>query len=423
MFYIETYGCKINQYETQAIREAWQKNCCQETDSPEKADVIIINSCAITSRAERDSRNALYRNRKKAPFAKIIMTGCAAKLFNDFVPRKDGNPARPDLIIPQPDKNKLMTGPVPADTFTDTSYAISTFRRSRAVVKIQDGCTHCCAYCIVPSIRGKPKSREPMAILQECERLIQKHHGELVLSGINLNQYHHESLDFWALLLWLDHALARDHAGVVRLRISSIDPAQLDDRAIAILAQCQLVCPHLHLSLQHLSQTILKRMRRTGYSLDSILENLDKLHEIWPIFGIGADIITGFPGETEKDLDFLLEGIKRIGLTYGHVFPFSRRPGTLAYGFPQQIPKKEKDARSRLARGVITITQKEFWQKLMSLEQFQIALEETRPDRIEGYNEYYAHCILTERAAQPNRLQPAKPLAILEHGLLAEPLI
>lgn len=431
-FYFETYGCKVNQHESQSIREAWQKLGGSETALPEEADYICINSCAITSKAERDARNAIYRLRRQASRAKIILTGCGAQLFETFKPLRNANYAKPDLCLPQGAKNALLFGPEhvlsagrsPAKT---TLSPPAHFNRARAIVKVQDGCKQNCTYCIVPKIRTDLYSEAPEKILEECRFLADNGHAELVISGINLRQYGKDRVecgDFWNMLAWLDKELAVDYADKLRLRISSIEPSQLDDEALHTLASCRLVCPHLHLSLQHASGKILRQMGRGHYRAEHVLDFTGRLASYWPTFALGADLLVGFPGEDERDLEELLAFIEVSAISYAHVFPYSARPGTVAGARRDQIPQKQRQERAELVRSVIKAKRQAFWQENLRMRGMAIAAER-KPDaktgRIRGINEYYVPCYMKEDVPCDGLVE-VRPLQIIEEGLLVERL-
>lgn len=414
LFYIKTFGCKVNQCESQLLREAWQKKGGRETDLPWLADYILINSCAITSRAERNARNAVFRLKKCAPNAQIILCGCAAQFYHDFQPRKKANRALPDLCVPQKEKGTLLNGPLPMPI--EGRPLLGAYYRARPVIRLQDGCSQGCTYCIVPFTRGKPESREPGEILKECQGLARAGYGELVLSGINLRQYH-KGGDFWTLLAWLDQQLATEFRGRLRLRISSIDPAMLNERALSILERTSLVCPHLHLSLQHSSESVLRSMGRSHYTIEKVLEQCKQLAQLWPVFGLGADFITGFPQETEKDLNALLDAIERLPLTYAHVFPYSRRQGTVAASLPGQIIKREKERRAWLVRARIAEKQKRFLLEQGRLDEMWIVRDTGQGH---GVNEFYVPCLFREADAPSRGLLKAAPVGQCEEGLLVE---
>ncbi|WP_291440862.1 radical SAM protein [Desulfovibrio sp.] len=508
-FFLITFGCKVNQYETQSLREAWQGLGGVECSSPAEADVICVNSCAITAKGERDARNAVFRLRREAPDARLILTGCAARLFADYRPRPGATWAAPDLLVPQEHKDMLLQGPwgndlpgpdsfgqmagaaalatrpaqhektsplsgsvpllVPfhgveqinppkaeehasssmgtatsaATASSFPSFNISTFKRARPVLKVQDGCAHRCTYCIVPLTRGKPRSRPVEQVLAEARRLLESGHVEIMISGINLGQYGRDAQtgDFWSLLRTLDAALAPEFAGQARFRISSLEPGQLDARALDILRHCRMLCPHLHISLQHGSRNVLKKMGRGHYSPSMLEDAVKELSAHWPVMGLGADIIAGFPGETEEDVRELLELVARLPLGYAHVFPYSRRPGTAAERFEGQIPHALKLERAARVRQAVALKQREFLMAQMALPRMLLAADtsgsmrngsQTGGKKIKGVNEYYAACFLRPRQAPPTEdvasappragLLPVRPVELTDKGLIVEPL-
>lgn len=427
-FYIETFGCKINQYESQLIRESWRGKGGEETDAPENARFILVNSCAITAQGERDARNAVYRLKQLNPHGKIILTGCAAQFFDSFQPLKNGKFEKPDLIVPQSEKSALLAGPEdfsPANCAPAITGMLATYNRSRAVVKIQDGCSQYCAYCVVPFSRGKPRSRPREAIFAECENLLAAGHAELVLSGINLRQYGinmPQKYDFWNLLEDLIQELGKYYdQGSYRLRVSSIDPAMLGERSLAILAKYPEICPHLHLSLQHASPDVLRRMGRSHYNPQNILEQLENLKKFWPLAGLGADILVGFPGETEEDLRMLENFARQASFSYAHVFPFSPRPGAKAAQMPGQIPHAVKKERAAAVRKIIAKTRAEFMQQQAKLPVCHVILDR-HGKKGHAVNEYYCDCLVLDAPSQSTGIHKAAPLG-LEKGRLKVRLI
>lgn len=453
-FFIATFGCKVNQYESQSLREAWQKLGGVECDAPGEADVLCVNSCAITAKGERDARNAVFRLRREAPAARLILTGCAARLFADFRPRPGAVWAEPDLLVPQEDKSRLLRGPWPEESIPAfpaatafPPFQINAFRRARPVLKVQDGCAHRCTYCIVPLTRGKPRSRAPQEVLDEARRLLRAGYAELMLSGVNLRQYGRDVPgygDFWDLLRFLDENLAPEFAGRTRLRISSLEPSQLGGRGLETLTACRLLCPHLHISLQHASLAVLKRMGRGHYTAAMLEEAVAALTAHWPRMGLGADILVGFPGETDEDLRLLLELIERLPLSYAHVFPYSRRPGTAADAFAGHLPQAVKLKRAALTREAVARRHQRFLRDQLDLPGMLVAADASKhvPPEAEreapeigdgpgvwckGVNEFYAPCLFRAPAAgaagQPDALTgllAARPVRVTEKGLLVE---
>lgn len=417
-FFIATLGCKINQYESQALREAWREQGLTETGNPGDAGLVLVNSCAVTARAVRDLRQTVRRLHRLAPEAEIIVTGCAAALLADELAAMPGVSA----VVPQKDKPALRSPRAALDTGNHAPLSIRGFQRGRAVLKVQDGCSHRCTYCIVPLTRGPAVSRAPEEVLAEARRLLASGLRELVVSGVNLRQYQHEGRDFWDLLTFLDRELAPEWSGRARLRCSSLDPAQLDARGLDAIANCRLLCPHLHLSIQSGCATVLRRMGRAHYLPEHVLDSLAALRRHLPLMGLGADLLTGFPGESEEEFTATLEFCQALPLSYAHVFPYSRRPGTPAARLRGQVPKPLRAERAARLRELAEAKRRAFIQRLAALPRLQVLLETSAPAG--GRCEYYVPCRL-EQAAPPGASRciiPAAPVATVDDVLIVRPL-
>ncbi len=414
-FHITTLGCKVNQYESQAIREAWAKFGGQEVGECEQADICLVNSCAITAKGERDTRNALYRLHRAKPEALRILTGCAALLVAKTLQETEQEHIY-DVLFPATQKTKALQDPRaflphlqsehaganplrPLDTFLENQdltqsesafgthgFHIQSFQRARPVLKVQDGCSHKCTYCIVPLVRGKNQSRPLQEILDEARRLLLAGHGEIMLSGINLHQYGRdnpasEPQNFWELLRRLCTEFAPEFIKKARFRISSLEPAQLQAEGIESLQEAMqsgMLCPHIHLSLQHASPRILKAMGRGHYNLEALEQHLSSLKKSYPLLGLGADILMGFPGEEEEDVRITLEKIQSLNLNYAHVFPYSKRPGTAAANFAKQVPAEIKQERAARVREQVEKQKNAFLQDVAQKSELFIVLDATR---------------------------------------------
>ncbi|MBU1001435.1 MAG: MiaB/RimO family radical SAM methylthiotransferase [Proteobacteria bacterium] len=439
LFHIVTLGCKINQYESQAISEAWTARGCVETSDPAEADVILVNSCAVTAKAVAELRAAVRRLSRQNPDAEVIITGCAAQVLGNEL-----STAFPDTaIVPQSQKESLLTRPLPlahleaqgwpsghdqdhrpmADELGQTpnhepeapcfpGFSITSFSRMRAVVKVQDGCTHHCTYCIIPSTRGKAVSRLPGATVAEIRRLFESGRREVILSGINLRQFGRDlnpAMDFWDLLRQLDSELGPEWSGRGRLRISSLDPGQLGSKALDVLGASRLICPQLHLSLQSLAPAVLRRMGRGHYGPEDILDFATRLRDIWPVFGLGADLLVGFPGETDEDFEITRQNCEKLPLSYAHVFPYSRRPGTPAAEFSGQVPAPLMKQRAKILRDLITNKKVAFMQRLAEMDRLDVVVERGTP--VHGVCEYYAECRFTDGTTPtPGILTATRPV-------------
>jgi len=424
-FFIVTFGCKVNQYESQALCEAWEKLGGRRLAAPGGADVALINSCAVTAKAERDARNAMRRIRREAPQARRLLTGCAARLAGGALRGSE----RPHALIPQEEKSLLLRGPwmerpdpVP-DPKLFPPFRISSCVRARPVLKVQDGCSHRCTYCIVPLTRGPARSRAPSDVCEEAERLFAAGFRELMLSGINLRQYgrdFQEAFDFWDLIFMLEKRLAPRWAGLARLRISSLEPAQLDAKGLDCLAASRLLCPHLHVSLQSGSPEILRRMGRGHTKLARLADALQRLRAIRPVMALGADMLVGFPGETEAHILESLDIVGTLGFSYAHVFPYSRRPGTVAADMPGQLSRQEKAARAGLLREAVAARQQAFLHTLLALPALRLHLDGLRAWK--GVDEHYAPCRLLRSGEQHgHELLRVRPVRVEDGELLVEP--
>ena len=421
-FYLATLGCKVNQYESHALREAWLGRGWQEAEAPEQADMILVNSCAVTAKAVADVRGSVRRLHRAAPGASIVVTGCAAEVlageladlpgvsavvgqsrkeeligaaWERMLPMADseGEPRRPEIVSgmgsavdsPESDVENADASPFPA-------FAVSGYDRSRAVLKVQDGCSHRCTYCIVPLTRGKARSREVEDSLNEAKRLLAAGFREIVISGVNLRQYGRDlaegagrdgmrsGYDFWDLLARLDRELSPEWAGRARFRVSSLEPGQLGQKALDVLGESRMAAPHLHLSLQSGSPSVLKRMGRGHYDPAGMPEFFARLREVWPVFGLGADLLTGFPGESEGEFQEGLELCRILPLTYAHVFPYSRRPGTAAAAMVGQLPAAVKKERAAVLRAMVQEKKQDFLRVLLGVPLMWVVFE----DRGEG---------------------------------------
>jgi len=291
-------------------------------------------------------------------------------------------------------------------------------------LKVQDGCSHRCTYCIVPLTRGPARSRDPLAVCEEAERLLAAGFRELMLSGVNLHQYgrdFHAPCDFWDCIRILEERLTPRWAGLARLRISSLEPGQLDAKGLDCLAASRLLCPHLHVSLQSGSPEILRRMGRGHTKLERLVSAAQRLRALWPVMGLGADMIVGFPGETEAHARESLEIIETLGLSYAHVFPYSRRPGTAAADMPGQLPRQEKTTRARRLREAVAARQQAFLRTLLALPALHLHLDGLHAWK--GVDEHYAPCRLTRSRKQSgHELLIVRPVRADDGELLVEPV-
>lgn len=328
-FQIATLGCRTNQYESQAFADQLLALGYVEASKERTADLCIVNTCTVTQSADAHSRRQIRQLAKRHPNARFIVTGCLAERDPEQL-----KGVLPDVeIVSNRDKHLLVQRALPDRQAPE--FAIANFEaHTRAFVKIQDGCNSFCSYCIIPYVRGRSRSRGEEEILREVQTLIAGGYREVVLTGINIGDFDGAEGQGSRLADLVRKVDAQQ--GLDRLRISSIDPDEVDDDLIDALIKGKTTCPSMHIVLQSGSNVTLKRMNRK-YTRQIFLDTCAKLQQVGD-FTFTTDVIVGFPGETEADFQETLDVIRRVQFAKVHVFPFSRRPGTRAFRFPDQIP-------------------------------------------------------------------------------------
>ena len=345
--YFLTLGCRVNQYETDAARRLFLDNGHENVDSPEEADVCIVNTCSVTGEADRKSSQMLRRMAKNNPNAVIVAMGCASEL-------KTGDVAA-DIVIGTRDKNTVVakveeflanrenkdlahvTSHIrPEVSKTDVYHDFGTVlspEGTRAFIKVEDGCNNFCTYCVIPYARGRVVSRPEEACVKEAEFLVESGFKEIIVSGIHLCSYgKDQGKDITALLELLKKIDAIP--GLERLRLGSLEPKSMTPEFISGLKELRHLCPHFHLSLQSGSDTVLKRMNRK-YTTEEYEDRVKALRTEFPDMSLTTDIITGFPEESEEEFEETIEYARKLKFAKIHVFPYSVREGTKAADMPQ----------------------------------------------------------------------------------------
>lgn len=332
-FKIISLGCRTNQYESQAYHDQLIALGYSQADENEKAEVCVVNTCTVTESADSSSRHAIRQLARENPDSKLLVTGCFAERQPDFVKQMEGV----THLIPNQEKELLLATLFPHEDLPE--FSIRQFdAHTRAFVKVQDGCNSFCTYCIIPYVRGRSKSRPMKEIIQEIEELIANGYKEIVLTGINIGDYDGDVSQGEPPVRLAELVRAVDLLpGLERLRLSSIDPDEVDhDLADAILHGSK-TCPSMHIVLQSGSNVILKRMNRK-YTKQIFFETVDRLRAANPDFTFTTDVIVGFPGETETDFADTLEVMEQVKFAKVHMFPYSDRPRTRAALMPNKIP-------------------------------------------------------------------------------------
>ena len=392
-----TLGCKVNQYDTQAMRERFEQAGYEVRPFEETADVYVVNTCTVTGTGDRKSLNAVRRALRQNPAADVVIGGCLAQRDGEHLlstgARLVLGAAHRGEVVELLEKAQRENARVAVvDDVRRASFERLTvsgdFERTRAVVKIQEGCDRWCSYCIIPAVRGGIRSREPADIRAEALRLAAAGYQELVLTGIHLTSYGRDLQDIGLI----DGIRAADVPGIRRLRLGSLEPV-IATRAFAeCLKNIPSVCPQFHLALQSGSDPILRAMRRR-YTTEEFARSCELLREAFPGCAITTDVIAGFPGETEAKFEETAAFLRRIGFARVHVFPYSARQGTKAASLPDQVPKKIREER---ARALIAIGRE------TALQWAQTQLGRIRPVLIEdeeggiprGYTPEYADTLV-----------------------------
>lgn len=350
-----TLGCKTNQFETTAMREELARAGYRVVPFAVGADLVIVNTCTVTAATDAQSRNLVRRARRLNPDCRIVATGCYAQVDPQALaslPEIDmvvGNREKRHLreILAAPGSPRVQVAPFVAGRPAEIPLIDAPAGRSRAFVQIQNGCNACCSYCIIPAARGPSRSAPLEQIVAQVGRLAADDVAEIVLTGIHVGAY---GLDLQpptgllALLKELECCCA-----LSRLRLGSLEPTEIGVELIAYLADSPMICPHLHIPLQSGSDSVLRRMNRT-YTCADFAGLVRRVHNALPEAAIGLDVIVGFPGESEAEFAETVAFIEALPVSHLHVFPYSRRPGTVAAGLPGQLSGTLKTARAETLR-------------------------------------------------------------------------
>jgi threonylcarbamoyladenosine tRNA methylthiotransferase MtaB len=352
-----TLGCKTNQFESASMQEALLAAGYQVVAFDDGADLVIVNTCTVTSATDAQSRNLIRRARRLNAASRVVVTGCYAQVDPTALQGLPGV----SLVIGNEEKQRLLDY-LKADHAT-TAVAVSDIRqaenvclppltsfagRSRAFVQIQNGCDAFCSYCIIPYARGASRSANPDEILNQINGLVASGYQEIVLTGIHIGGY---GTDL-RMQKTLNDLVCRieSETDVHRLRLGSIEPTELTDELLETIVSSKIVCPHFHVPLQAGNDNVLQRMERT-YDTSFFANLLEKINTLLPTAAICLDVITGFPGETDQEFESAFNFISSLPITDLHVFPYSKRPGTPAANFPDQVPgdiSKERAGRLRM---------------------------------------------------------------------------
>ncbi len=349
-FNIYTLGCKVNTYESNVMRDHLNNHGYQEVSVDEIADISIINTCAVTNAADHKSMKTIKHAIRQNPNAIIVVCGCFAQKEKqieiegvDIIFGNQGKSNIVDYIEEYKNQHQKIEKVTAIEHVCFEPMQLNNFNRTRAFVKIQDGCNNFCTYCIIPYTRGNVRSKKREDVLEEVRQLVKHGHKEIVLTGIHTGNYgsEFENYDFANLLQDL---ITID--GLERIRISSIEITELNDRVLEVLQKSKILVDHLHIPLQSGSNTVLKRMNRK-YDTAYFIDKINQIRHIRPNISITTDVITGFPGETEEEFQQTIDTIRTIRFSKLHVFPYSKREGTAACRLPNHLDNGIKKERAR----------------------------------------------------------------------------
>ena len=408
---ITTLGCKINQYDSAVIQNRLQQNHLL-VPFEEPADCYIINTCTVTDRADWEARQLVRRAKRLSPGAKVLVTGCYAQVN----PAELARVAGVDYVVGLNRLDDLLQFvDLPKDS--DVRIAVSDVKRERGVpvlgtralpghtrafLKIQEGCNYSCTYCIIPTARGLSRSVTPREVLEQVRMLADAGYREIVLTGIHLGSYGQDltaKIDLTAVL----EMIAQSRL-IPRLRLSSLDPREVPDRLLDLMASSDVICPYLHICAQAGDDEILKWMRR-NYDGAHYRELLMKVRERLPDAALGSDIIVGFPGETDEAFDRSLQFFAALPLTYFHVFPYSIRRGTVAASLPDHVGGEVKKTRARRMRELGAMKKRDFCLRFTG-RKLSVLIEEKidrSTGRHHGFSRNYLPVLVSQGGTLVNR--------------------
>lgn len=372
-FNIYTLGCKVNTYETNVMSDLLKNRGYIEVSTEEEADISIINTCTVTNTADNKSFKTIRHAIKQNEEAIIVVVGCMSQNKKEEVLKVDGV----DIVLGNIGKSKVVeyideyikTKNKKLDIYDmmDTTFEpmiLNNFNKTRAFVKIQDGCNNYCAFCIIPYVRGNVRSKEKADVIKEVKELIKEGHKEIVLTGIHTGHYGSDLNNYNFSNLLTDLCKID---GLERLRISSIEITELTDEFLNVLKNNKILVDHMHIPLQSGSDATLLRMNRK-YNKKYFIDKIKKIRKIRPLISITTDVIVGFPGETEEEFNETIETIKKVEFTKLHVFPYSRRKGTKADEMENQIDERVKKDRVKILMNLSKELEEKYMNKFLNKE-------------------------------------------------------
>lgn len=385
----KTLGCRLNQYETDALVTRFHQAGYQVVDFSDPADITVINTCTVTNQSDQKSRNTINHAARKNPGAMVVVTGCMANNHREQLEASD----KITYVVDNERKSQIVSlvdAHYKGEVVHPHSYAGDVFGfetvdkslHTRTSIKIQDGCDNFCTYCIVPSVRGRAVSRPIEEIQENIRRVVDKGFKEIVITGVNIGRYRYRGYHFEQVLESI-----LELPGDFRVRISSMEPDGFGPDFHKVF-QHPKMAPHLHLCIQSGSDPILKKMRRM-YTLGSFMEILENFRSAYPDFNFTTDVIVGFPGETEAAFHETLRMVKEARFSHIHTFRYSRRKGTRADQMEDQVPEQVKAERSEVIRQISEHTRLQYMESMIGKTERVLIEKINSKGMAQGYGEHY----------------------------------
>ena len=390
-----TLGCKVNQYETNAMIQKFIEQGYNIVEHTKKADIYIINTCTVTNMSDRKSRQMLRRVKDLNPHAIVVACGCYAQIAKEELKKIE----EIDLIVKYiekyiDEKKQIQSTEDVMQTREFVDFGNVTYtEKTRAVIKVQDGCDRFCSYCIIPYARGRVRSRRPESVISEIKNIAKKGIKEVVITGIHVASYGKDFKEDYRLINLLEEINKID--GIERIRLGSIEPLLIDEEFILRLTKLEKICHHFHLSLQSGCDETLKRMNRR-YTIKQFGKIVNLLRENYNDVILTTDIIVGFPGETEEEFNKTYEFLKKIKFYKMHVFKYSKRKGTKADSMPMQINGNIKEIRSQKLIELSDKNEKEY-NKIYIGKDVEVLFEERKDGFYKGHTKNYILVYLPEK--------------------------
>ncbi len=421
-----TLGCKVNQYETNAMKQKFLEKDYEIVDFEKKADVYVVNTCTVTNMSDRKSRQIIRRVKEQNKSGILVVTGCYAQVAKEELETIEdidivlGNQEKKDIVTYVEKKQKEKIKKV-SDILYERSFAefgTTTYSdKTRAVIKVQDGCDRFCSYCIIPYARGRIRSRKKEEVIAEITQIAQKGIKEVVITGIHLASYGRECNPKLSLLELLKQI--NEIPGIQRIRLGSLEPTLMTKEFIEGIAKLEKVCDHFHLSLQSGCNATLERMNRR-YTIEEFEDGIKLIRKHYPNASLTTDVIVGFPGETEEEFKETYEFLKRIKFYKMHVFKYSPRKGTKAAIMPNQIVGEIKEGRSKK---LIELSNKnqEGQNKTYIGKEVEVLFEEPEGQYIKGHTSNYMMVyVKAEDNELENTMQKVTITEVIRDNLMGE---